>query len=103
MSLNNGYIVDYEVLKNVATLQPLQEIIDEESDTCKVRIGSIGYTAYHKIFQAIGITEGDLEEGHWYVVFNDTELYETQMSPLGLALQEADAFPDDLTWEDDRT
>ncbi len=105
MSLNNGYIVDYEVLKKCATLPSIEELEahEDKNDYWQITVDAVRYTGMHRIFLAEGIVEGDLENGHWYVVFGDQDLYETRKSGLGEALEEADAFPDDLTWEDDQT
>lgn len=103
MSLNNGYVVDYEVLRKCTTLPSLEELEahEDEYDLWEIGIPACGYSGMHRVFKATGIVEGDLEEGHWYVVFADEDLYETRKSALGEALEEADAFPDELVWEDD--
>lgn len=103
MSLNNGYVVDYEILKKCATLPTIEELETHEDpyDIWEIAIPSCGYSGMHRIFKAIGIIDGDLEEGHWYICFDNEDLYETRKSSLGEALESADAFPDGIIWEDE--
>lgn len=103
MSMNNGYVIDYEVLAKIAKLPSLKELESHESsnDFWEISIEDNDYCGSHRIFKAEGIVEGDLEEGHWYIVFEDEQLYETRPTSLGDVLAANDAFPDELIWQDD--